>query len=447
MTKWMWFVSGYFGKTNHVGKQGDKSDDTRAMYIKCLNWSFRALAKGKWPDKDWQGKRWPKDSNEDKLKGHPLAGGYMVQIWILRADHDHKCNWMGVPGHSSAANPCPSCPCDCSDGPRGWAAVPPHAASKPFKDMQEWYKWCQEMVVNGVKGKPPILWFMPWDEGGLGLVIMMLFQDPLHALDLGIASNINANVLMYMVESDMIDGPSRTTTQMDVKLDNIWREVQGVYKEDNVKNQVGNLTLNMIVPEAKVGTEYPCLSSHIKGAQTRSLTHALLKVFERHGRVDPGNANYSEHDHEVFVVLKHLAMLYEIIMKNMLTGQWRYSAQDLKDMTDAIQKGAIMYRRLAHKSMAGDGPAWMQRSGPRWTITSKHHHVLHMCEEARLQCLHMAWCYMNEGFVGMQQKVGESCRHGSQAHRRSHAIVDKWSTGTVLMLHHLELGIWHKPVL
>ena len=150
---------------------------------------------------------------------------------------------------------------------------------------------------------------------------------------------------------------------MDAKLDNIWREVQGVYKEDNVRNQVGNLTLNMIVPEAKVGTEYPCLSSHIKGAQTRSLTHALLKVFERHGRVNPGNANYSEHGHEVFVVLKNLAMVYAIIMKDMYMGQWRYSAQDLQDMTNAINKGAIMYRRLAHKSMVDDGPTWMQKVG------------------------------------------------------------------------------------
>ena len=105
------------------------------------------------------------------------------------------------------------------------------------------------------------------------------------------------------------------------------------------------------------------MSSHIKGAQTRSLTHALLKVFERHGRVDPAHPKYSEHDHEVFVVLKHLAMLNEIIMKDMVMGKWRYSAQDLKDMTDAIQKGATMYRRLAHTSMAGDGPAWMQKVG------------------------------------------------------------------------------------
>jgi hypothetical protein len=87
--------------------------------------------------------------------------------------------------------------------------------------MKEWYKWCQEVVVGGVKGKKPILWFMPWHEGGLGLVIMMLFQDPLHALDLGIACNINANVLMHMVESDMIDGP-RTTTNKNSTWKSSW---------------------------------------------------------------------------------------------------------------------------------------------------------------------------------------------------------------------------------
>ena len=74
MSKWMWSVSGYFGKTNHVGKQGDKSDDTRAMYITCLKWSFRALAMGKRPDKDWQGKRRPKGSMGDRLTGLDLAG-------------------------------------------------------------------------------------------------------------------------------------------------------------------------------------------------------------------------------------------------------------------------------------------------------------------------------------------------------------------------------------
>ncbi len=59
------------------------------------------------------------------------------------------------------------------------------------------------------------------------------------------------------------------------------------------------------------------------------------------------------------MVLKSLAMLYEIIMKYMVLDKWRYSEQDLQDMIEAIQTGAIMYKRLALKSMHGDGPAWM----------------------------------------------------------------------------------------
>ena len=75
MSKLMWFVSGYFANTNHVGKKDDKTDDTKAMCIQGLNWSFRALVMGKWPDKDWQEKRWSKGSMDDRLKGEDLAGG------------------------------------------------------------------------------------------------------------------------------------------------------------------------------------------------------------------------------------------------------------------------------------------------------------------------------------------------------------------------------------
>ena len=52
-----------------------------------------------------------------------------------------------------------------------------------------------------------------------------------------------------------------------------------------------------------------------------------------------------------------------MIMNIMLLDNWRYSPQDLKDMTDGILDGAIMYKRLALKSMLCDGPACMQKAG------------------------------------------------------------------------------------
>ena len=94
----------------------------------------------------------------------------------------------------------------------------------------------------------------------------------------------------------------------------------------------------------------------------------------------------------------------------------------------------IMYRKLGFRHMFGDGPAWVARVGPRWKWTSKHHHVLHIPEEAVLQCMHLAWCYMCEGFVGSMKNIGESCRHAYKAAHRSMAICRKWAMGTCIML-------------
>ena len=73
--------------------------------------------------------------------------------------------------------------------------------------MEEWYHWCTIAVVNGKRGNPPIPWFVKWADGGLGLSIFMLFQDTIHAIDLGVAGHAIANVLVYMVESDMLGTP------------------------------------------------------------------------------------------------------------------------------------------------------------------------------------------------------------------------------------------------
>ena len=67
------------------------------------------------------------------------------------------------------------------------------------------------MVVSDKVGKPPIAWFMKWEDGGLGLGIFMLFQDTIHALDLGVTGHVLANVLTYMVESDLMgEGATRS---------------------------------------------------------------------------------------------------------------------------------------------------------------------------------------------------------------------------------------------
>ena len=49
-----------------------------------------------------------------------------------------------------------------------------------------------------------MLWFVAWEEGGLGLSFFMLWQDTLHVCDLGITNHVVASALVYMVESKMV---------------------------------------------------------------------------------------------------------------------------------------------------------------------------------------------------------------------------------------------------
>ena len=73
LSKWIWFASGYFCKVRNV--TANQKKDTNHVFVKILTWSFRALTIGKWPDKDWDDKPFPKGSPGDMKKGMWLADG------------------------------------------------------------------------------------------------------------------------------------------------------------------------------------------------------------------------------------------------------------------------------------------------------------------------------------------------------------------------------------
>ena len=76
MSKLMWLAPGNFKKVLHmVPRSGNKADDTKSVFVNILALPFRALAMGKFPATDWQGKAWPKGSRADKIKNTDLAGG------------------------------------------------------------------------------------------------------------------------------------------------------------------------------------------------------------------------------------------------------------------------------------------------------------------------------------------------------------------------------------
>ena len=147
------------------------------------------------------------------------------------------------------------------------------------------------------------------------------------------------------------------------------RSVQGGW-------HVGSLNTSMV--NGKPHSEYPELSSHIKGAQTRSLCHAVCMVYANHANLDVLKAEYNVMDHEVWLVIKSLATFYEVIMDNMHQGNWEYSAHDCKVIEQSPHAMATMYKKLAWMYAHAEDPAWLPSVGPKWTWIPKHHHVLHI---------------------------------------------------------------------
>ena len=69
--------------------------DTRGAVLGTMHtfwlitqWSFSALATGKWPHRDWRGQLYAPSSPEGKKAGQPLAGGYSAVLVQVAGDLD-----------------------------------------------------------------------------------------------------------------------------------------------------------------------------------------------------------------------------------------------------------------------------------------------------------------------------------------------------------------------
>lgn len=65
-----------------------------------------------WPDKDTMDKEFQAATDNHNMKGHPVAGGYVIVPWVLKGDMDLSIKHFEVPGHWNSGYPCPACPCN-----------------------------------------------------------------------------------------------------------------------------------------------------------------------------------------------------------------------------------------------------------------------------------------------------------------------------------------------
>ena len=66
-----------------------ESEDTRLEIWRMLCWSFYYLSKGKWPDRDWYGRKWDDESAAARSRsGSDLAGGFRAVLYAIKGDLD-----------------------------------------------------------------------------------------------------------------------------------------------------------------------------------------------------------------------------------------------------------------------------------------------------------------------------------------------------------------------
>ena len=82
---------------------------TMAGLWKIMLWSLKAAFNGRWPAADSDGRAWLAGSDEEKRAGLPLAGGFMLVLWMLKGDLDHFFKSYGTCSYNSNT-PCEYCP-------------------------------------------------------------------------------------------------------------------------------------------------------------------------------------------------------------------------------------------------------------------------------------------------------------------------------------------------
>ena len=263
-------------------KSCGKKETWEAIW-KHLHWSFEALACGRHPTVDPDGKPLGKGSVFFSMKGQLLhPEGLKGVLWSVIGDHEFFSNTLGLP-HWASHFPCWECDAE---------NFTPCTFGKGYKEIclekQRFVLYTHEECVSD-----------PWSDHALfklpGVSSCMVRGDPLHILFCkGIYGHLMGGVLHYCC---YYEGPGvRAAKKPWERLAILFSQIQIHYTQQECKNRLTNLRLSMITDPTKPWSKHPVLDC--KGGEARHLLPALIPViqailFRHHGEVRGRNVEGS----------------------------------------------------------------------------------------------------------------------------------------------------------
>ena len=174
-----------FALCKTVVKEGVFSP-TWSRVWKILTWSLEALAEGRWPLSDWEGKPFDDETSVDFLsRGKPLVAGYSAVVFVVRADLEFLSNHFKLNSPASN-NPCTLCRAD------------RQMTSMPWTDCRWTAAWRGSVWVASewAEANPNCHVFFKMAGSGLDLV----FPDLMHTKHLGTDQVLLGSVLSWLIK-------------------------------------------------------------------------------------------------------------------------------------------------------------------------------------------------------------------------------------------------------
>ena len=195
---------------------------TANAFWKRLEWSMQACWEGKWPEHDWNLK--PIRSSQ---AGKDLCGGFYFCLWALVGDLDYLTKDLELP-NSTSNEPCGLCPCNSTD-----------VAWWRFQADAAWVNKIYDIITWKAAG---------WDTCGVfkivGVTILSVYPDWMHCKHLGIDKVLQGSVLWMLVHWVLGGTPEQN-------LQVVWKDVERIYKDDNVQNRFGQIKMTMFTTRSQ----------------------------------------------------------------------------------------------------------------------------------------------------------------------------------------------------
>ena len=361
-----------------VVQKGEMGAATLAALFRRLAWSFNALALGRMPRKDWNGKR--------TLGSHRvLANGWRLAAIGLRGDWEFFCQVCGFPTSTNVPHMCFMCKAS-PTGPLCWSRGDAEAPWRATMKSHESY--LAELAAEH-KQVPAVFAIRTLRLEGV-------IADAMHTIDLGVAAHLCGNVMHEVMETAGW-GP----TQAD-RAKVLSQELQAYYKRTREKHKLdGKLTYHRI----KKSGDWPKFLG--KAAHTRRLVYFCLELATR---FDSG----SEHDRMRRAAAIALAQILDI-----MDSEPRFLSAAARDKLVRLSKAFIgVWTKLSINSLA--------RHERGWKMTPKFHLMQHILEHQSWINPRYTWVYADEDLQRILKAVALSCH----VRNTPHMVLFKWAVHT-----------------